>query len=350
MRRVLFSVLGVGLGHATRVHAILSELRGVKYKILASGEAYKYFRLKGFSPIKLKGIEFPEKEFAFDLFSTLLKNLDYPIKMTANYRKIVSVLEEFEPDAIFCDSEPSTFLVAEAREYPIYSLTNLITLFDEAKRVSLTREMERQLLVIKRLMEHVIRNSERVFVPAFVKSKSYLRRITYVNPIVRKERGQVKEKDFYLVMLGGSPFAYHVLGKVLELASSYEDKRFVISTNWLMRGVSRRRNVVLYPFLPLSYMKRAKAVITLGGHSTLSEAVSFKKPVLSIPIKGHVEQFLNAHMIERLGFGVMCRRVERLEKYVEKFFEREEEFRENLERADIKGNGAEQVARALQGL
>ncbi|MCD6404142.1 MAG: hypothetical protein J7L59_03090 [Nanoarchaeota archaeon] len=350
MRRVLFSVLGVGLGHATRVHAILNELRGVKYKILASGEAYKYFRLKGFTPIKLGGIEFPEKEFAFDLFSTLLKNLDYPIKMTANYRKIVSVLEEFRPDVIFCDSEPSTFLVAEAKGYPLYSLTNLITLFDEAKRVSLTKEMERQLFVIKRLMEHVIRNSEKVFVPTFIKAKSYLRRITYVNPIVRKERGQVKERDFYLVMLGGSPFAYHVLGRIIELASSYEDRLFVISTNWLLRGISKRRNMVLYPFLPLSYMKHARAVITLGGYSTLSEAVSFKKPVLSVPIKGHVEQFLNAHMIERLGFGLMCRRVEKLEKYVEKFFEKEEEFRENLEKANVRGNGAEQIARSLQGL
>ena len=40
-----------------------------------------------------------------------------------------------------------------------------------------------------------------------------------------------------------------------------------------------------------------------GSHTLLSEALYLGKPVLSFPIKGAFEQYLNAFYLERLGYG-----------------------------------------------
>nr|WP_245815337.1 glycosyltransferase family protein [Hymenobacter gelipurpurascens] len=47
----------------------------------------------------------------------------------------------------------------------------------------------------------------------------------------------------------------------------------------------------------------ARAVITNGGFSLISEAVYLRKPVCAVPIPAQFEQFLNAAEIEKLGYG-----------------------------------------------
>ena len=49
----------------------------------------------------------------------------------------------------------------------------------------------------------------------------------------------------------------------------------------------------------------AKAVITGGGFSLISESIFLKKPIFSIPLENHFEQIFNAQMLEEKGFGKM---------------------------------------------
>lgn len=70
-----------------------------------------------------------------------------------------------------------------------------------------------------------------------------------------------------------------------------------------------------------------KAVICNGGFTFISEAISLKKPIYSVPAIGNFEQTLNGYYVERLGYGeyheiMSAKRVERflqrLPKYQEK--------------------------------
>ncbi len=47
----------------------------------------------------------------------------------------------------------------------------------------------------------------------------------------------------------------------------------------------------------------AKAVITNGGFTLISEAIYLHKPILCNPIEKHYEQFLNSEMVTKLGYG-----------------------------------------------
>ncbi len=51
-------------------------------------------------------------------------------------------------------------------------------------------------------------------------------------------------------------------------------------------------------------LRNCRAVITNGGHQTLSEALALGKPVLALPQEGQYEQELNARMLERTGRGM----------------------------------------------
>jgi uncharacterized protein (TIGR00661 family) len=352
-KKILFSVLGVGLGHATRVHAILKNIgKKADYKIIASGSSFHYLKEKGYHPIEIESISLEKKQFAFDMSASLVKNIDYPISLTKNYMKISSLLDEYRPDIVFSDSEPTSFLVAMSKNQVIYSLTNHIIAVDESSRVSVTKNMENQLLLIKKMMGYVIKNSEKVFVPCFYKPKSYVRRIEYTGLILRKETAPIEERDYYLVTLGGSEFSQDALNLLYKILPNFGDKTFVVSTNKFFGNKMERKNMVMYPFLSEAYTRHCKGVITLAGYSTISEAIGYKKPVFMLPIQNHVEQFMNAHLVKRLGFGDYYYSKKGLkESAVEEkllaFFENEKGFKEKLLSSDINNNGAEGIAEEL---
>ena len=47
----------------------------------------------------------------------------------------------------------------------------------------------------------------------------------------------------------------------------------------------------------------AKAVITNGGFTFISEAIHLKKPIYSVPAIGNFEQTLNGFYVQKLGYG-----------------------------------------------
>ncbi len=53
----------------------------------------------------------------------------------------------------------------------------------------------------------------------------------------------------------------------------------------------------------LSDLASAAYVICGGGHSLMSEALFYGKPVMSFPVGGAIEQHFNALYLERLGYG-----------------------------------------------
>ena len=73
-----------------------------------------------------------------------------------------------------------------------------------------------------------------------------------------------------------------------------------------------------------------EAVITNGGYSLMSEAVSLGKPVLSIPVNKQFEQILNAVYLDKLGYGKFSKSTNR-EDIVE-FLANLGKYRKNLKK------------------
>ena len=72
----------------------------------------------------------------------------------------------------------------------------------------------------------------------------------------------------------------------------------------------------------------AKAIITNGGFTVISEALYLKKPIFSLPIKKQFEQMLNGKFIEQLGAGVY--KMDLCQKDLEDFLQNLDFYKKNL--------------------
>ncbi|WP_315717196.1 MULTISPECIES: glycosyltransferase family protein [unclassified Bradyrhizobium] len=81
-------------------------------------------------------------------------------------------------------------------------------------------------------------------------------------------------------------------------------------------------------------------VVCGGGHTLISEALHLGKPVLSIPVRGAFEQFLNAYYLERLGYGMRADLATFSSRILHEFEVRLESYRARIGHGDFCGNDA----------
>ena len=72
----------------------------------------------------------------------------------------------------------------------------------------------------------------------------------------------------------------------------------------------------------------AKAVICNGGFTFISEAISLKKPIYSVPAIGNFEQTLNGFYVQKLGYGEYHEKMS--PQKVEKFLKRLSKYQKKL--------------------
>ncbi|MCP4664840.1 MAG: hypothetical protein GY849_00615 [Deltaproteobacteria bacterium] len=79
-------------------------------------------------------------------------------------------------------------------------------------------------------------------------------------------------------------------------------------------------------------------VVCGGGHTLISEALYLGKPVLSFPVQGMFEQFLNAYYVDKLGYGRCHRGLRPHPEIIPAFESGLDGFRSNIQRGSFCGN------------
>jgi uncharacterized protein (TIGR00661 family) len=372
MTKILISIVGIGLGHATRCEAVANALReaGAEILIATYGPAYKYFKERGYPVEKFSGQEYGGEKFTFNIMLNIFKTFKEPDKFRKDYFEFREIADKFKPDIIFSDSEPNAFFYAYRRKIPNFVLSNVVTTVNNSGVIPIfmrRRAVYLQEFMLKQLISFMLKRTDLFLVPTFESKVKYGDRVKYTDLIVRKKPEELRPdselrdqigiyKDFYYVSIGGSDiekYLFHFLEKTLP---EYKDKFFVISSNYVLKKKVEKANMVIYPFIEnvFDFLKLCRGVITTAGHSTLSEAIVYKKPVLAIPVRKHVEQLVNAMLIKREGFGEPCFfetevSEKRLKQALDNFFKNEEVFRQNLAKRTFTGDGARQIAKIILG-
>ena len=108
-----------------------------------------------------------------------------------------------------------------------------------------------------------------------------------VGPIIREEivRARRRAGDFFVVYLRG---AYAPL--VLRHLERFPDLSYKVFPSKTMDFVTE--------------LASCKGIIANGGHQLMCESVYLNKPMFVLPQKGQYEQWLNAEMLERSGWGM----------------------------------------------
>jgi uncharacterized protein (TIGR00661 family) len=134
---------------------------------------------------------------------------------------------------------------------------------------------------------------------------------------------------------------------VLVYQTSSTNERLVetlrgLPSQFRFYGMRRKEdlgNVQLLEFSETGYiddLRTARAVIAGGGFSLMSEAVSLRVPMLSVPVERQFEQQLNARYLEHLGYGAWATELDA--NTISKFVESSEEYARNLERYQRRDN------------
>jgi len=366
--KILLGVTGIGLGHATRSHAIVNELKAnSRLKVVTWGNAYDYYTNEGMKVEKVPSVDY-KGDFAFSMLYNVLESFKEPKTFGKGYKKFREIADEFRPDIIFSDSEPNSFFYSYKSVLPSYTLMNVITVIDNFSKIPkkyVTRDLKLQRLTVSRLVSFMLRRGSRFYVPAFETKLKFIDKVKYTDLIVRHKPFElpalkkIREKndlpdEYYYVHVGGADIEKPLFEIFRRTLPKFEDKFFVVSSNYATKKETVEGNMKIIPFVNNAdeIIKASKGVICPAGHTSISENIVFRKPMLVIPIRNHVEQMVNASIVKSEGFGGACftdRKisVSVLKLHLDEFFSKEDEFSENLKSSNFRGNGAEQIAKDM---
>jgi uncharacterized protein (TIGR00661 family) len=313
--RILYGVVGEGMGHATRSKVVCEHLvaRGHDVKIVVSGRAHGMLS-KAFSDVvEIKGLTIRYVDNRMDRDGTLARNvLAAPSMLAMNVGAYFDTVSKFRPDAVISDFDSFAYLFAKRHGLPVVSIDNqqIVSRCKIAKFAKSGVKLDYQLM--KAFVRAKLPGCEHYVVTTFFEPP--IRRkcesdTTLVPPILRKEILDAKKR----ARPGEHVLVYQTSEsdtKLLEELQRVREQKFIV---YGLRRSAHKGNTTLKEFSETGFvdaLTSAKAVVCNGGLSLIGEAVYLGKPIFSVPVGNQYEQVLNARYLEQMGYGLEAPSIE----------------------------------------
>lgn len=312
--RIVYGVVGEGMGHATRSRVVLEYLlsRGHQVRVVVSGRAFKFLaeRFRDRPNIEvneIRGFHLSYDGNELDVGRSLLSNLARaPRSLLKNLRVWRDLVgDDFDAELVISDFESWAFFYGLNHFVPVISLDNMQILNRCEHPEEVTSDPEFQLA--KAAVKAKLPGARHYIITTFFYPPVRKDRTTLVPPILRPEiRAAVREPG------------EHVL--VYQTASANTDLVPLLQSlpyEFRVYGMGREGtegNVTLRAFSETGFvddLRTARAVVAGGGFSLMGEAVHLRVPMFAVPIAGQYEQELNARWLAQLGYGAWAKEFER---------------------------------------
>jgi uncharacterized protein (TIGR00661 family) len=339
--RILYGVVGEGMGHATRSRVVLEHLlkSGHEVKVVVSGRAHRFLteRLAAYPNVSVEEIHGLTLSYfgnRLDKSESLFENLrKAPKGLQKNIEVYRSVAEAgFAPELVVSDFESWAALYALNHFLPVISIDNMQVINRCRHDKKAVKSSGYNYRIAKLAVKIKMPGAYHYLITSFFYPPVRKRRTSLVPPILRPEILGAKREP-----------ADHVL--VYQTSSSNEALVPALKKlpfRFRVYGMGRdgsEGNVTLRPFSETGFvedLRTARAVIAGGGYSLMSESVSLHVPMLSIPIEQQYEQELNAYYLQELGYGMWARKLDL--DIVREFLSRTDELSHALEKFERHDN------------
>lgn len=357
--KILILITGIGYGHTLRQDALIKEILKkypkTQIKIITYGTSFLFFRKK-YPTIKISGPKIPDYEFDYKIRNILKANLFFPLNYLSNLNKVKEVINDFKPNLVISDFEPSGITVSLKTNTPFITIFNFNP--EILKQYSESNEINKSIKIQTSYINHYYKLSKKVIIPTLFGPYKPGHHFTYTNPIIRQNPDELKDekklmkklnlkKKPILITIGGSNFGISLVETIIPFLSKFKEEFIIFGYQHSKEKISK--NITTFSFKQnfLEYLKVCKGLITLAGHNTLSELIVYKKPSLIFPIKNHIEQILNAYEIKKRRCGIVKNLTSLdpkiLEKAIQNFIKQIPILQKKLNKLDIKGTGAEEI-------
>ena len=298
---VFYCICGEGMGHAIRSGVILDRIKE-KYDvhIFSSDRAYEYLNSKFDNVHEIGGFNTVYINNKVNDFKTLANALKRnPTNMKIGYEHLYKLARSLRPDVIVTDFEIYASMVSKLLNIPMISLDN-IHMITQAK-IHYPPNKRIEMLKAKGVIKAYV-----------VKPKFHILTSFFYPPVRAKKHAVIypsviREDILKLEPTNGDHIVVYQTSKesvkLVRKLKSLKNEKFIVygfNVNKTDGNLTYKEfnEDVFYDDLA-----SAKAVICNGGFTFISEAISLKKPIYSVPAIGNFEQALNGYYVERLGFG-----------------------------------------------
>ncbi|MGI0020921.1 MAG: glycosyltransferase [Nitrososphaera sp.] len=329
---------GVGLGHASRLVMVADHLRqsDVDVRFSSYGEAASYVSMRGYRCATVPPVEFAwSAEGGFSIKHSLANIPLWFTNLTRQVNCETRNMTMYGPDVILSDSRLSPLLAAKLMGIPSIVLLNQVKLLlsPRLRQFRLSRLFEK---MVGEFLGSMWSVADRILVPDLPPPytisahniwgvASAAKKLEYIGFTAPKPRVTEEQANAVAEKLGfdrSRPTVFvHISGPLetrmpmirlaLVAAKNLEGRvQFVFSEgrpNGSAEPLKIGPSTWYYEWCPIrdEVFTLSDAVLMRGGHTALSQAIQFGKPVVTIPIENHGEQLGNSQKIAELGLGAM---------------------------------------------
>jgi uncharacterized protein (TIGR00661 family) len=311
--KVFYSVLNMGLGHATRSLPIIQEFIDRKWQIWVGSNGRSLQFLKRELP-EVSFIETPDYGISYSRGGLLLPKLVLQIpkmmrKIREEKRLCDRVCEEISPDLIISDHCYGVY----HSKIPSYFISHQI-------RFAMPESVQFLSGFISQFNLTYHKHYEKVLIPDFPDGTQGLlsgmlsdfpnseKKYHFAGILSSLKKKEVPGKIVILVSISGpepqrSVFEEIILEQINEVDGN---KIIVLGKSEKSELLIQKKDLKVYSHLPRDEMEtlfnQAEVVITRPGYSTLMELVELGKKALLVPTPGQTEQLYLARQMMKNGW------------------------------------------------
>jgi len=322
---IFYCICGEGMGHAIRSSVIIDRIKD-KYDvyIFSSDRAYKYLNKKFDNVYKIGGFDTVYINNKVSNTKTLINALKRnPLNIKEGYEELYKKARKLSPDVIVTDFEIYATMVSKLLSIPLISLDNIHMITQTA--IDYPPKHQGEMLKAKGVIKsYVIKPKIHILTSFFYPKIKPKKRAVLYPPVIREDILKLKPTiENHIIVYQTSKESV----KLVEQLKSLNEKFIVYGFN--KDEVDENLTYKLFNENEFyNDLASAKAVICNGGFTFISEAISLKKPIYSVPAIGNFEQTLNGFYVQKLGYGEYHE--EMSPKKVEKFLKRLPKYQEKL--------------------
>lgn len=345
-KTIFYSVCGEGMGHAVRSSVILEELTKKENKdkydiyIFSSDRAYNYLKDKFDNVFEIGGFNTVYENNAVKNKRTLLNAIKAtPNNLKESYGILYKKARELKPNIIISDFENYASILSTIINVPMISIDNIHVITQTM--IEYPPNHRKDMLKAKSVIKSYIMRPKRYILTSFFfpEIKNHEKAIIYPPVIRDKIRNLKTSNDNYI-------FVYQTSSSNTQLIKTLKefDEEFIV---YGFNKEEKDGNLTFRKFNEdkiYNDMSNAKAVLTNGGFTLITEAIYLKKPIYSIPAKGNFEQLLNGFYVDKLCYGEMHKKINITT--LKRFLDKLDKYQTNLNK--VKNNDNQRIIQELE--